>query len=101
MGYSNKIFAYEVFAAINPILFSSYAQVLYILREIQEIFVEEEENSKLRPTIHNLKMNLCNAIAVVEKFGWLIGWLVGWFYGIATLFGSFNAELNFKQFSLV
>ena len=26
-----------------------------------------------------------------------IGWL---FYGISTLFGSFNANLNFKQYSL-
>ena len=25
----------------------------------------------------------------------------GWFYGVSTLFGPFNAELNFKQFSLV
>ena len=37
---------------------------------------------------------------------WLVGWLVGllWvvlFYSISTLFGSFQAELNFKQFSLV
>ena len=24
----------------------------------------------------------------------MVGWLVGWFYGISTLFGSFNAELN-------
>ena len=28
-------------------------------------------------------------------------WLVVRFYGISTLFGLFNAELNFKQFSLV
>ena len=32
----------------------------------------------------------------------LVGWLVGLFVkGVSTLFGSFNAELNFKQFSLV
>ena len=31
----------------------------------------------------------------------LLGWLVGWFYGVSNLFGSFNAEMNFKQFSLV
>ena len=31
----------------------------------------------------------------------LVGWLVGWFSGVSTLSGSFNAELNFKQFSLV
>ena len=33
-----------------------------------------------------------------------VGWLVGCFvllYGISTLFRSFNAKLNFKQFSLV
>ena len=29
------------------------------------------------------------------------GWLVGWFYGVSIFFESFNAELNFKQFSLV
>ena len=29
-----------------------------------------------------------------------VGWLVRWFYGVSTLFGSFNAELNFTQFSL-
>ena len=27
--------------------------------------------------------------------------LVGWFYSVSTLFGSFNTELNFKQFNLV
>ena len=33
---------------------------------------------------------------------WIIEFVVGWlFYGISTLFGSFNVELNFKQFSLV
>ena len=31
----------------------------------------------------------------------MVGWLVGLFYGIATFLRSFNAELNFKQFSLV
>ena len=31
----------------------------------------------------------------------LVGWLVVLFYGISTIFRSFNAELNFKQFSLV
>ena len=29
-----------------------------------------------------------------------IGWLVGLFYRVSILFGSFNAELNFKQFSI-
>ena len=28
-------------------------------------------------------------------------WSVVLFYSVSTLFGSFNAELNFKQFSLV
>ena len=28
-------------------------------------------------------------------------WLAVLFYGVSTLFGSFNAELNFKQFNLV
>ena len=31
----------------------------------------------------------------------VVDWLVGWFYGVSILFGSFNAELNFKQSSLV
>ena len=30
-----------------------------------------------------------------------VGWLLALFYGVSTLFGSFNAELDFKQFSLV
>ena len=30
-----------------------------------------------------------------------VGWLVVLFYGISTLFGLFDAKLNFKQFSLV
>ena len=29
-----------------------------------------------------------------------VGWLVDLFYGVSTLSESFNAELNFKQFSL-
>ena len=29
------------------------------------------------------------------------GWLVGLFYGVSTLFGFFNAELNLRQFSSV
>ena len=33
--------------------------------------------------------------------GWLVGWLVVLFYGVSKLLGSFTAELNFKQFSLV
>ena len=27
--------------------------------------------------------------------------MVGWFYNVSTLFGSFNGELDIKQFSLV
>ena len=30
-----------------------------------------------------------------------VGWFVVLFYGISTLFGSFTAESNFKQFGLV
>ena len=30
----------------------------------------------------------------------MVGWLVVLLYGVSTLFGLFNAELNFKQFSL-
>ena len=37
---------------------------------------------------------------IQEWSSWLVGWLV-LFYGISTLFKSFNAKLNFKQFSLV
>ena len=39
--------------------------------------------------------NPCNQHALI------VGWLVVSFYGISTLFGSFNAKLNFKQFNLV
>ena len=31
----------------------------------------------------------------------MVGLLVACFYGVSTLFGSFNAELNFKHFNLV
>ena len=31
----------------------------------------------------------------------LVCWLIVLFYGVLTLFGSFNAESNFKQFTLV
>ena len=31
----------------------------------------------------------------------LVSWLVALFYGVSTLFESFKAELNSKQFSLV
>ena len=34
-----------------------------------------------------------------EKY--IDGWLVVLFYGVSTLSGSFNSELNFKQFSSV
>ena len=34
------------------------------------------------------------------KLGWLVGWLVVFFYDVSTLFWSFNAELNFKQFTV-
>ena len=30
-----------------------------------------------------------------------VGWLDVLFYGLSTIFGSFNAKLNFKQFSIV
>ena len=36
-----------------------------------------------------------------NKFGWWVGWLVVLLFGISTLIGSFNAELNFKKLSLV
>ena len=35
------------------------------------------------------------------KVGWLVGWLAVFFCGVSTLFGSFNAVLNFKKFSSV
>ena len=35
----------------------------------------------------------------VRVFGWLVGFVL--FYSQSTFFGLFNAELNFKQFSLV
>ena len=38
---------------------------------------------------------------VLEISKGLVGWLFDMFYGVSTLFGSFNAQLNFKQFSLV
>ena len=34
---------------------------------------------------------------MLEKVGWLVGWFVRSFYGVSTLFGSFNADLNFKK----
>ena len=58
--------------------------------------MEHEANSDAneRPFEKILK-NLINETMIVSC------WLVGWFYGISILFGSFNTELNFKQFSLV
>ena len=48
------------------------------------------------------KMAIIFCLAYQSLVGWFVGWLVRWlFYDVSTLFGSFNAELNFKQFSLV
>ena len=37
----------------------------------------------------------------ISTFAGYLGWLPVLFYAVSTPFGSFNAELNFKQFSLV
>ena len=37
----------------------------------------------------------------MTEVGWLVGRLIVFFYGVSSLLGSYNAELNFKKFSLV
>ena len=72
---------------------------IYIDRE-RERESEKETDSGLRSSNRLLLTTLKVAhltIEVVKPRVGLVGWLVGWFYGISTLFGSFNAELNFKQ----
>ena len=58
------------------------------------------EKERLREEMHDRgKEN-----QIPDSYIWLVGWLVGWlvvlFFIVSTLFGSFNAELNFEQFSL-
>ena len=36
-----------------------------------------------------------------DEYFELVDWLIGLFYFVSTLFGPFNAELNFKQLSIV
>ena len=44
---------------------------------------------------------ICVCMGVTDtNIGWLVGWLVILFYGVSNVFGSFNIELNVKQFSL-
>ena len=64
--------------------------------------IEKNEISEFRSSIFKLSTVLLSH--PVRIGGWLVGLLVGWlvilFYGVSTLFELFNAELNFKQFSL-
>ena len=55
------------------------------------------------PSVHNVCIVYRETVLSIRNRSCvnINGWLVEMLYGISSLFGSFNAKLNFKLFSLV
>ena len=68
--------------------------VIYALGRLLKRLVKVLEDIEMRGQERSIQSSLDGPLIS------LLSWFVVLFYSVSTLFGLFNAELNFKQFSL-